>query len=143
MCCLKCAEDISQGWTESIASHRSAKLMSSHSPCNNWRDMLAKIATSEPRLTQNSCLFPQRRASKWHLLPLVLVQRVKCTSVLEKRPAGQRARGSPGGATTPGCPRLGADLSHASGPETSCSGFRGFSLSPPGPWVFWVACPPQ
>lgn len=49
-------------------SLRSTKLISSHSPHNNWQDVLGKIATSKPQLTHNSCLFPQHHALRQHLL---------------------------------------------------------------------------
>lgn len=135
MCCLKCPEDISRGWTESIASLRSTKLISSHSPHNNWQDVLGKIATSNPQLTHNSCLFPQRHALKRHLLRLVLVQRVKFSLWAGGAVGSAQGTRDLRGDTAPGCPRLGAGLSRVSGSETSCSGFHGFSPSPPGPWL--------
>lgn len=104
LCCLKCPEDVSRGWTESLVSLRSTTLISSHSPHNNWQDVLGRIAASKPRLAHNSCLFPQHRALKRHLLLLVLVQRVKFTSLLWERPAQRQAGGSPGGGRRPGLP---------------------------------------
>lgn len=104
LCCLKCPEDISRGWTGSIVSLRSTTLISSHSPHNNWQDVLGRIATSKARLAHNSCLFPQHHALKRHLLLLGLVQRVKFTSLLRERPAQRQAWGSPGGGRCPGLP---------------------------------------
>lgn len=123
--CLKCREDISQGWPKSIMSLRSTKLISSHSPCNNWQGVLGKIATSKPRLTHNSCLFPQHQALKRHLLCLVLVQRVKFTPVLRERPAQRRARGSP--------------AAHRSGlPPIWCWSQPGLWVKELLLWVSWV-----